>query len=148
MPVAYKIEEIAGKTLEKVFPLLKELRPQLDLEEYLRLYKEAKLRDDYKLVGLVRGDYCVALMGYRVLYDFVHGKHLYVDDLVVTKDLRSQGFGKKLLDFAVEEARRLECQGLRLSAGAENQDGRRFYEREGWSLRSVTYKLKLSREVL
>lgn len=143
MPVADKIEEITGKTLEKVFPLLKELRPQLDMETYERLYKEAKLRDDYKLVGFVRGDFCVGLMGFRVLYDFVHGKHVYVDDLVVTKDLRSGGIGKKLLDYAVDEAKKLGCQGLRLSTGFENQDGRRFYEREGWSLRSVSYKLKL-----
>lgn len=143
MSIQDKIEVIDGKALEKVFPLLKELRPQLDMETYVRLYKEAKLRDDYTLVGLVRGDFCLGLMGFRVLYDFVHGKHLYIDDLVVTKDMRSSGLGKKLLDYAVTEAKKLECQGLRLSTGAENQDGRRFYEREGWSLRSVSYKLKL-----
>jgi len=119
------------------------LRANLDMESFLRLYKEAQLRDDYKIVGLVRDDYCYALMGYRLLFDFVHGKHLYIDDLVVTKDLRGQGLGKLLMDYAVTEAGKENCQGLRLCTGVDNHDGRRFYEREGWSARALAFKLKI-----
>jgi len=36
-------------------------------------------------------------MGYRLLHDFVHGRHLYIDDLVVTSRLRSSGLGAELL---------------------------------------------------
>lgn len=139
----YEIEEITGARVEKVFPLMKELRPHLDVDQYLRLYKEAKLRDDYRLYGAVRDDHCVALMGVRILYDFVHGKHLYIDDLVTTKDLRGQGIGHLLLQFARDLGLKEECTGLRLSTGVDNRDGQRFYEREGWSLRSLTYKMKL-----
>lgn len=139
----YEVQEITGSRVEKVFPLMKELRPHLDEEQYLRLYKEAKLRDDYALYGAVRDDYCVGLMGVRILYDFVHGKHLYIDDLVTTKDLRGQGIGHLMLQFARELAEREGCTGLRLSTGVDNRDGQRFYEREGWSARALTYKLKI-----
>jgi GNAT superfamily N-acetyltransferase len=139
----YEIKEITGSALEKVFPLIHELRPKLDMESFLRLHKEAQMRDDYKIVGLVRDEYCYALMGYRILYDFVHGKHLYVDDLVVTKDMRGQGLGKLLIDYAVAEAGKENCTGLRLCTGIENHDGRRFYEREGWNAGALVYKLKL-----
>ncbi len=82
-------------------------------------------------------------MGYRILFDFVHDKHLYIDDLVVASSLRSQGFGKQLLDFAEVEARRLGCRGLRLCTGVENEGGKRFYERSGWAPRALAYKKKL-----
>ena len=139
----YEIQEIKGAEVERVLPLMRELRPHLDEESFLRLYKEAKLRDDYKIVGLVQNDFCVALMGYRILFDFVHGKHLYVDDLVVEKDLRGQGLGKQLLDFALAEAAKEECQGLRLCTGIENHSAKKFYEREGWQARALAFKIKL-----
>lgn len=139
----YEVQELSDAQVEKVFPLMKELRPHLDADQYLRLYKEAKLRDDYRLYGVVLGDLCVSLMGARVLYDFTHGKHLYIDDLVTTKDLRGQGLGRLLLQYALELARNEECTGLRLGTGVDNRDGQRFYEREGWSLRSLTYKIKI-----
>lgn len=50
---------------------------------------------------------CEALMGYRVLYDYVHGKHLYIDDLVVNETSRSQGYGASMLEFAEKESKRL-----------------------------------------
>jgi len=35
----------------------------------------------FTLVGGFDGEQCVAIMSYRTLFDFVHGKHLCVDDL-------------------------------------------------------------------
>lgn len=122
---------------------MKELRTHLEVEDFVRLYKEAKLRDEYRLIAITRSDIVYGLMGCRVLYDFVHGKHLYIDDLVITKDMRSHGLGKMLLQHAVQLAKDEECQGMRLCTGVENQDGRRFYEREGWTARALAYKLKL-----
>lgn len=139
----YEVREISGSTLSKVLPLIRELRPHLDAESFERLYKEARLRDEYKLVGLVRDEICYALMGYRILFDFTHGKHLYIDDLVVTRDLRGAGLGAMLLNHAREQAEVLGCEGLRLCTGVDNKDAVRFYEREGWAPRALAFKIKL-----
>lgn len=139
----FAIEEITGSSLEKILPLIKELRPHLDPESFQRLYKEARLRDGYKVVGIIRDDFCYGLMGYRVLFDFTHGKHLYVDDLVVTKDMRDQGLGHLLLQHALQEARKEGCEGLRLCTGVDNTDAQRFYERKGWSKGALAYKYRL-----
>lgn len=77
-------------------------------------------------------------MGYRVLWDFVRGKHLYIDDLVSKE--KSKGHGKRLLDYAEEKARELNCSGgLRLCAVLENKDGIRFYEKNGWKARAYAF---------
>lgn len=140
---AFEIREITGSQVEKVFPIMKELRTNLDEESYLRLYKEAKLRDEYKLVGAIRDELCYGLMGYRILYDFVHGKHVYIDDLVVTKDVRGQGLGAQLLAHAQQIAEKENCQGLRLCTGVDNHDAKRFYERHGWAGKAIAYKIRL-----
>ncbi|HVK60331.1 MAG TPA: GNAT family N-acetyltransferase [Bdellovibrionales bacterium] len=131
--------------LDRVFPLMKELRTALDIDEFKRLVMLAHTADGYRLVVLERGGKPVALLGYRILHDLVHGSHLYVDDLVTTKDQRSAGHGAELLRFAEAEARRLGLTGLRLCTGVENESAIRFYEREGWSARALAFKKKVPR---
>ena len=126
--------------LEVVFPIIKELRPHLSFTNYTFLISEASKRDEYEIVAAYNSDHCIGAMGFRVLFDFVHGKHLYIDDLVVTKSFRSKGIGAHLLKYAEQIAMERKCKGLRLCTGIENKDAKKFYEREGWRLRSVTYK--------
>lgn len=131
--------------IERVFPVMKELRTHLDLDEFKRLVMLAHTADGYRLVSLDRGGKSVAVMGYRILHDLVHGSHLYVDDLVTAKDHRSKGYGAQLLRFAEAEARRLGLTGLRLCTGIDNEAAKKFYEREGWAVRSVAFKKKVPR---
>ncbi len=131
--------------LERVFSVMKELRTHLDLDEFKRLVMLAHTADGYRVVVLERGGKPLALMGYRILHDLVHGSHLYVDDLVTAKEQRSHGHGAELLRFAEAEARRLGLTGLRLCTGIDNDAAKKFYQREGWDVRSVVFKKKVPR---
>lgn len=126
--------------LMRAYPILKELRTSLSWDDFVYHYEQAKERDHYCLVGIENGGELVAIMGYRVLHDFAHGKHLYIDDLVTTAKSRSSGMGTILLEFAEQEAKRMQCKGLRLCTGIENEGGKRFYERHRWQARSIAYK--------
>lgn len=134
--------------LARAFPVVKELRGHLDLAEFTRLVMLAAAADGYRLVAREEKSIeskwrVVAVMGYRILHDLAHGSHLYVDDLVTSKDARSHGHGAELLRWAEGEARRLGLSGLRLCSGVENKPAHRFYEREGWTARSFAFKKKV-----
>lgn len=129
--------------MQEAHRLLLLLRPHLTWENFLALSQEARQRDGFRLtVALVNGE-AVGIMGHRILADFVHGRHLYVDDLVVREELRGHGFGAAFLTYAQNEARRQGLAGLRLCTGVDNQQAIRFYEREGWALRAHAFKIKL-----
>ena len=68
--------------LEQGYEILCELRSKLTMSEFRALYDQAKARDEYRLLGAIDEGKLIGVMGYRVLYDFVHGKHLYVDILL------------------------------------------------------------------
>lgn len=129
--------------LKRCFPVMKELRTALHLEDFLGIYDAAHSKDNYEIVALEENGEILAVMGYRILYDFVHGKHIYIDDLVTTSSSRSQGLGKDLLQYAETKAIELACKGLRLCTGIENELGKKFYEANGWKLRALAYKKKL-----
>lgn len=126
--------------LASAFVVMKELRPHLTSTSFFNLYRHAHDADGYVLAGIFDKSECIALIGYRILYDFVHGKHLYVDDLVSTGARRSEGMGSKLLAFAEKEAIRIGCRGMRICTGLENDSAKRLYEKEGWEARSLAYK--------
>ena len=137
------ISEVRESEIITVYDVLKELRPHISQEEFVKIYNEAKKADQYTFYGYYIDRQCVGLMGLRYLHDYVHRYHLYIDDLVVAKDFRSQNIGAQLLQFAENLAREKSCTGLRLCTGIDNKDGIRFYERENWVLRAVAFKKKI-----
>jgi len=46
-------------------------------------------------------------MGLRYLTDYVHQFHLYIDDLIVVEEFRSQKIGAVLLAFAEDLAKKI-----------------------------------------
>ena len=120
-----------------------ELRPHVNKESFISRYDRALSMDECTIVGAFELGNCIALMGYRILYDYAHGKNLYIDDLVTSEAHRSKGLGKKLMEFAEKEAERLGCSYIRLCTGVNNTGARKFYERYGLQSPSVVYKKKL-----
>ena len=131
--------------LEKCFPVMKELRPHLNLTDYITIYNQAHKSDGYEIVAIEENNNVVAVMGYRVLFDYVRGKHIYIDDLVSTETARSKGLGAELLRYAESVAKELNCKTLRLCTGVENGRGMKFYEKNGWIKRAYSYGKKLSK---
>lgn len=129
--------------LEKCYPVMKELRPHLSLEDYMAIYEDSHKSDGYEIVAIEDQGKIMAVMGYRFLSDFVRGKHVYVDDLVSTESTRSQGLGAELLKFAEGIAKQTGCKSLRLCAALENERGIQFYDRNGWTKRSYAFMKKL-----
>ncbi len=134
----------AKQDLERCFEVMKELRPHLSYEDYLEIYQDAHNSDHYEIVAIEEHGQILALMGYRILSDFVRGRHLYIDDLVTAEFARSRGLGAELLKHAEGLAKDLNCKSLRLCTGTENVRGIQFYERNGWTRRSFAYVKKLS----
>lgn len=132
-----KIEKI-----ESVFLLMKQLRPNLTLDQYKTIYEKAHKADDYTLWGYYRDQTCIGALGLRTLYDYVHLKHLYIDDLVIDENHRSSGIGSILLNHAEKLAVEQGCTGLRLCTGNENHRGIQFYEKEKWTQRALVFKKK------
>lgn len=121
-----EIREIRREELQRAFEVMRELRTELTSPEFHETFEAAKAADGYRLIGAFEGGDCAAVMGYRILSDFVHGKHVYVDDLVVTTARRSRGIGLELLRYAEQIAADLKCKGLRLCTGIDRKDAQRL----------------------
>lgn len=127
---------------KELFEVLQQLRSHLTYLEFTSLFRESE-KEGFQLFALIEDELIRAVMGLRIIHDFTHGKHLYVDDLVTRVEDRSKGYGKQMLDFAQKLAKDNECQMVRLCSGIDREAAHRFYQREGWLPKSMAFKKKL-----
>lgn len=136
----HQIRELTEGEWELAFPLVRQLRPQLTFAHFVQRCQAAVMSDGYELCGAFAEGQLVGVIGLRTLVDLLHGRHIYIDDLVVDEAIRSQGNGARLLAFAESKARDAGGLGLRVSTGIDYEPAKRFYMREGWVAAAVTFK--------
>jgi GNAT superfamily N-acetyltransferase len=125
------------------YELMRQLRPHLKSQEEFIARWRRQCADGYRLVALWGESGPVALAGYRVTENLVHGKFLYVDDLISDQSARSRGHGAQLLDKLKAEGRALACNKLVLDTGLDNFLAHRFYFRQGLLAQALRFNIPL-----
>lgn len=117
------------REIETVYPLMKQLRPNLSQEDFVTKVLEqqksmqyrlfAAYDDKQRLIGLC------GIMPFHVLY---REKCLYICDLVIDSSLRGQGFGQKFLQEVEDLACKEGYLQIELSSSFPRKEAHRFYE--------------------
>jgi GNAT superfamily N-acetyltransferase len=110
----------------RCYPVMAELRPHLQPEEFLNRVKKQSEIACFKLAYLFDEE-VKAVAGFRVSECLASGKFLYVDDLVAKSTDRSKGYGGELFDWLIEYAKAEKCQELQLDSRVQRFAAHRFY---------------------
>jgi GNAT superfamily N-acetyltransferase len=117
---------------KEAFPVIRELHGELDERSYLQLLAEM-VRAGYRLFAVREpSGSIVAAAGVQVLTNLYYERHLYLYDLVVTQQARSEGHGGTLMEHVEDIARGEGCVYVALACGREREGALRFYERRGF----------------
>ncbi len=137
------LRDIGEAEIAACYPLMRQLRPHLaGADDFAERWRRQS-QDGYRLVALWSDRGPHALAGYRLTENLVHGRFLYVDDLVVDTDARSRGHGARLLAHLKNEARSLGCSKLVLDTALDNTLGHRFYYRQGLLAMALRFHVAL-----
>ncbi len=128
--------------ISATFPVMHQLRPHLSEDEYLGLVN-CMQRSGYRLATATENGEVRCAAGFRIVEFLAWGRFLYVDDFVTTEDARSQGQGKRMLDWLASLAREEGCGQLQLDSGVQRHDAHRFYFREGMKISSYHFSKAL-----
>jgi len=66
-----------------------------------------------------------------------------IEGVRIHADERGSGLGTRLIEWAIEESRRQNCQLVQLTSDNTRTDAHRFYERLGFTASHVGFKLAL-----
>ena len=121
------------------FPVMVQLRPHLADADELVARVARQHAAGYRILAAWRGDTPFALAGYRPEENLIHGRFLYVDDLVAAESARREGWGARLLDAVAAEGRAMGCTLLVLDTAIDNVLAHRFYYRQGLLARALRF---------
>lgn len=126
--------------IEACFPVMHELRPHLkDAAELLRRVRRQQ-QEGYVLAYAADGNGVpAACMGFRRQERLVHGKVIYVDDLVTSPTGRSRGYGAALLDWLEALAAEEGFKAVDLDSGTQRTEAHRFYFRQRYAITSFHF---------
>jgi GNAT superfamily N-acetyltransferase len=128
-----QVRRLAPCEWAATFPLIVQLRPHLDLAEFLRRV-ERQSYSGYELVGAFRDGRLIGVLGMRPVHTLMRGPHLHVDDIVVDETERNSGGGRALMAFAEDDAKARGMTALFLDARPEAIG---FYETIGLALHTA-----------
>jgi GNAT superfamily N-acetyltransferase len=137
------IRPIEAGEVGAAFALMRQLRPRLASADELEARWRRQAEGGYRAVAAWAEARPLALAGFRVLENFVHGRYLYVDDLVVDEAERGCGLGAALMDWLKAEGRALGCDTLVLDTALANAPAQCFYRRQGLSDRALRFSFAL-----
>ena len=128
-------ELLAGET-RLAYKAMLELRPAVgDEAAFVERIDGVQRPEGYRLVAsFVESDtQAAAVAGFRVVHYIAWGDALYCDDLGTRPEHRGKGHAGKLLDWMIEETRRLGCGQFHLDSGtgADRTDAHRLYFNKG-----------------
>jgi ribosomal protein S18 acetylase RimI-like enzyme len=122
-----------------IFPIVVQLRPHLDQEEFLRRVRR-QTHNGYELIGAFRDGRLIGVLGMRPVHTLVRGPHLHIDDIVVNEKERKSGIGRALMDYAEADARARGMASVFLDARPEAIG---FYETIGFALHTTPSMRKM-----
>nr|CAD6603873.1 acetyltransferase [Pseudorhizobium flavum] len=114
-------------------------------EDYLKAFTAIDLSPNERLFVAERDGEIVGtfqLMFNRTLTGR-GGLSMVIEAVQTRADMRGQGIGAMMMDYAVSEARRRGCRLVQLTSNMARQDAHRFYERLGFAKSHFGFKMEL-----
>ncbi len=122
-----------SKDILACFVLLKQLVEGLEKKDFLSKLKQKK-NQTYKLIILEEKDKPLAVAGIRFYNSYRFDKYLEVDDFVVDKKNRRNGYGKALFNWLIKYAKKNNCCSIQLNSRLELNQAHKFYKKMGMNV--------------
>ena len=136
-----EIKLIEKEKIVEILPLLKELNTNTP-ENVLKERLLEMTTQHYECVGVYLNHELVGISGLWFLTRHYCGKTVEPDHVVIGKNHRNKGLGKKLFEWIDNYAQSIGYEATELNTYIENEKSHRFYENEGYKKLGFHYVKK------
>jgi GNAT superfamily N-acetyltransferase len=116
-----------------------------DLAPYLAALERLSSDPNQHLVVAVREDRVIGTLQLTVIPGLSRrgSTRSIIEAVRIHADERGSGLGTQLIEWAIEESRRQNCQLVQLTSDKSRTDAHRFYERLGFTASHMGFKIQL-----
>jgi len=134
------------KITDEVVQAFQKLIPQLDPDCSIpsREYLNELILSDYLFLFLAEDEEITGSLT-LIINQMPTGKKAWIEDVVVDKNNRGKGIGKKLIEFAIEFARDKGISKIDLTSRPERVAANELYQKSGFKRRNTNvYRLEIN----
>jgi GNAT superfamily N-acetyltransferase len=140
-----------NKATSSDIPAILLLHAQLDGEESLsldeanRIFGKFKQYPNYSLYIAKIKDRIIGTFELLIMDNLAHkgAPSGIVEDVIVDKDHRTLGIGRKMMEYALEVCRKNGCYKLSLSSNINRKQAHAFYEKLGFKKHGYSFIIEL-----
>ncbi|MGW7816682.1 GNAT family N-acetyltransferase [Streptomyces puniciscabiei] len=116
-----------------------------DMTPYRSALERLEADPNQHLVVAVREDRVIGTLQLTIIPGLSHkgATRALIEAVRIHPDERGSGLGSLLIEWAIDTARRLDCQMVQLTSDKTRTDAHRFYERLGFRPTHEGFKLSL-----
>lgn len=137
-----KIKIATEDELKYCYKIMHQVREDLSEKDLSKIISE-QIKNGYKLAYVLLDDQVICVAGFSILQKLSLGKHLYIDDFVTDKSVRSTDAGKALLDFLKIYAKQQDCKSIELDSLVQRYDAHKFYQSQDMQIVSHHFSFQL-----
>lgn len=131
MPI--HIRELTPAEMPSIYPLVRQLNPELKKPVFLRLMKQMQA-DNYHAIGAFDGKKLVGCSGFWLFTRFWCERQMDIDNFVVDKTYRGGGVGSAMVKWLEAKATKEKCSIIVLDAYATSAAAHQFYMKQGFAI--------------
>lgn len=98
-------------------------------------YVPKMLEEGWKMVGIMNGEQCDAVIFYNIGIRLFCGKYMELDSLFIRPEARRQGYSAALFEWLEEKARAQNIDRMLLESLVESFNAHKFFFRQGYHMR-------------
>ncbi|MET8950576.1 N-acetyltransferase family protein [Streptomyces sp. NPDC004393] len=116
-----------------------------DLTAYLAALDRIDSDPNQHLMVAVRDDRIIGTLQLTIIPGLSRkgANRSIIEGVRIHAEERGSGLGTQLIEWAIDESRRLDCQLVQLTSDISRTDAHRFYERLGFEASHVGFKIRL-----
>lgn len=137
-----KIRNLESNDMDQAYKLLNELYDnQIEYDIFENKYNNSLSDNNFYGIVAEENGIILGVLISRVVNRLVKSKDiLFIDDIIVNKDCRSNGIGSLLLRNAINFAKEQNCETIELKSYISNEKSHKLYEKIGFKKLHYAFK--------
>lgn len=147
--VDISIVKATEKDIQFILELLYDLDRPIPIDDKETKIFQNKIKDYFldsqKIILLAKqGSKSVGLVSVIFLRRLNRVKlEMYIPELVVSKEMRNSGIGKKLIQHCITLAKKKDCYRIRLESGTSRKESHKFYKNLGFEQSGLSFAMNI-----
>ena len=132
---------IEKEDIYSIIPFLHMLHGKIS-ETVLKERLDEMIKQNYKCIGIYDEEQLIGVCGIWILTKYYVGKHIEPDNVIISPEYRNNKIGMKLMQYIYAYAKENDCIASELNCYIANEEGQKFWEKEGYKAIGYHYQKK------